>query len=266
MTIDNLRMRLVPFLVVYYRDIIKMNIVKERYEIADLKLLMTTYYNKTMVQAQPYRAQKMWKEEEADIKIDFGQDFYEKVHNETLPYTGYESIEYIYTGSLFSRYLLNYNGCMLHSSAVVVDGYAYLFSADSGTGKSTHTGLWVKYFGEKAYIINDDKPILRFIDGEWYVYGTPWSGKTDLNVNEKAKLGAIVFLERSEENWIQPIDVKEAIPLFFNQTIRKMWRVEKLDLVLNYMEQILTNTPIYKMGCDISDNAVVTAYEKIRRM
>ena len=75
---------------------------------------------------------------------------------------------------------------LLHSSAVVVDGYAYLFSADSGTGKSTHTGLWKQHFGDRAYIINDDKPAIRKVDGEWYVFGTPWSGKTDTSVNPRA--------------------------------------------------------------------------------
>ncbi len=118
----------------------------------------------------------------------------------------------------------------LHSSAVVVDGYAYLFSADSGTGKSTHTGLWLEHFKEKAFIINDDKPVLRLENGQWFVYGTPWSGKTDLNINVKAKLGAIVFLERAKENHITPIEVKEAIPLFFNQTVRRLKREEKMDL------------------------------------
>ena len=183
-----------------------------------------------------------------------------------MPYSNYTTIEYMYTGSLFHRKLLEYNGCMLHSSAVVVDGYAYLFSANSGTGKSTHTELWLKHFKDKAFIINDDKPSLRLEDGQWYVYGTPWSGKHDINENVRVKLGAIVFLERSEKNWIEPLDVKEAIPLFFKQTVRKLHTTEKMDMVLERMEQILTENPIYKMGCNISDDAVTIAYNKIKRV
>lgn len=243
-----------------------MNIVKDRYEIAGLKCLMTTYYDRTKQQALPYKAQNIWAEEEADVTIDLGQEFYDKIHTEAMPHTSYDNIEYIYTGSLFNRYLINHTGCMLHSSAVVVDGYAYLFSADSGTGKSTHTKLWIEYFGDKAFIINDDKPVLRLINNEWCVYGTPWSGKTDLNVNIKVKLGAIVFLERSEKNWIEPISIKEAIPLFFNQTVRKLYKEDKMDLVLKNMEQILMGNPIYKMGCNVSTDAVITAYEMIRRV
>ena len=244
----------------------KLTIVKERYDIAGLKILMTTYHKTTMERALPYRAKKEWKEEEADGVIDFGQAFYEDIYQNHMPYSNYTTIEYMYTGSLFHRFLLKYNGCMLHSSAVVVDGYAYLFSANSGTGKSTHTRLWMEHFGDRAFIINDDKPSLRLEEGEWYVYGTPWSGKHNINVNTRAKLGAIVFLERAETHSIKPLDVQMAIPLFFNQTVRLLKTAEKMDMVLEKMEQILTQNPIYKMGCTISDEAVTMAYDTIRRV
>lgn len=240
--------------------------IKNKYEIAGLKILMTTYFQRTRMQAIPYLSSEQWQEEMADGTIELGMEFYEEQSERYMKRISYENIEYMYTGSLFNRILLEFNGCMLHSSAVVVDGYAYLFSADSGTGKSTHTQLWLQHFGERAFIINDDKPVLRMENGEWYVYGTPWSGKTNKNVNTKVKLGAIVFLERAEDNWIEDISVKEAIPKFFNQTVRKLNLEEKMDLVLQNMELILTSNPIYKMGCNISDDAVITAYEKIRRV
>ena len=87
---------------------------------------------------------------------------------------------------------------MLHASAVVVDGDAYLFSAPCGTGKSTHASLWLKYLKHKnPYILNDDKPAIRIVNDNIYVYGTPFSGKTDKNKNEKANLKGIAFLEQS---------------------------------------------------------------------
>lgn len=243
-----------------------MNTIEECYNIAGIKISMTTHYNRTREQARDYISDKQWTKEDAEGIIDLGQEFYEEQKCKNYSHLDYEEIEYIFTGSLFNRMLLKYEGCMLHSSAVVVDGYAYLFSADSGTGKSTHTQLWLKHFGDRAYIINDDKPALRQIDGKWYVFGTPWSGKTDLNKNKKVPLGAIVFLERAEQNWIDKIPVKEAIPKFFNQTIRRLNKEQNMELVLKNMEKILTGNPIYKMGCNISDDAVVTAYEKIRRV
>ena len=245
---------------------IQLDICKNKYDIAGLKILMTTYHQRTKRQAKPYLSKKQWDDDKADGVIDLGQRFYEEQQSAYLKYSGFDDIEYIYTGALFNRLLIPHTGCMLHSSAVVVDDYAYLFSADSGTGKSTHTNLWLKHFGKNAFIINDDKPAIRKIEDTWYVYGTPWSGKTDLNVNARVKLGAIVFIERSKENWIEEISIKEAIPKFLNQTIRKLKAEEKMDMVLNNMEKILLENPIYKMGCNISNEAVVMAYEKIRRV
>lgn len=245
---------------------IQLDMSKNKYDIAGLKILMTTYHQRTRRQAKPYLSKEWWDDEMADGVIDLGQKFYEEQHDTYLKYSGYDEIEYIYTGALFNRFLIPHTGCMLHSSAVVVDDYAYLFSADSGTGKSTHTNLWLKHFGDKAFIINDDKPAIRKIEDTWYVYGTPWSGKTDINVNTRVKLGAIVFLERSKDNWIEEMSIKEAIPKFLNQTVRKLKAEEKMDMVLKNMEMLLLENPIYKMGCNINDGAVVTAYEKIRRV
>ncbi len=243
-----------------------MNTIKDRYEIAGLRVVMTTYHEKIRRQALPYLAKSDWSEDEAEVRIDLDNEFYEeRLRESRFPIT-IDSIEYVYTGEMFHRYLLLHQGCMLHSSAVVVDGYAYLFSADSGTGKSTHTALWVQHFGKRAYIINDDKPALRRVDRTWYVYGTPWSGKTNMNVNARVKLGAVVFLERSEQNWIHTVDIQKAIPMFFKQTVRKLNKEENMDFALDAMGKILSETPIYQMGCNVSDEAVSMAYEKIRRV
>lgn len=84
-------------------------------------------------------------------------------------------------------------------------------------GKSTHTKLWIKKFGaENVQIINDDKPIIRFIDNDWYVYGSPFDGGTGINKNIRAKLGGIIFLERAEENSIEVLDKT----VFFQEYIK----------------------------------------------
>ena len=235
-----------------------------KYEIAGLKILMTTYFDRTRELAKDYLAKTEW--DEPDYEIIFDQNYYEENKSEFPEGASSEDMEYVLTGGLFHRLLLDHNGLMLHSSAVVVDGYAYLFSADSGIGKTTHTSLWLEVFGDKAFIINDDKPVIRKIDGQWYVYGTPWCGKHNTNTNAKAKLGAIVFLERSEKNWIEPENVKDAIPKFFKQTTRKLTLEEYMDKALSNMEEVLSETPLYKMGCDISEEAADMAYETIRRV
>ena len=110
----------------------------------------------------------------------------------------------------------------LHASAVVVEDEAYLFSADCGTGKSTHTSLWLKYLADKnPYILNDDKPAIRVTENGIFAYGTPFSGKNDINENKKVKVKGICFLEQAPQNSIEKLEISEAFKLFWGQTTDK---------------------------------------------
>lgn len=174
-----------------------------------------------------------------------------------------DTCEYIATSMIFYRKLVDFNGMLLHSSAVIKDGYAYMFSAPSGTGKSTHTGLWLKAFPD-AEIINDDKPALCVMEDGVYVCGTPWSGKTSLNLNKCVPLGGICFIERSEENYIKEISTTEAIPMILNQTLRPKLK-ENMDKLLTLLEKIVEKADVYKMGCNISEDAAIMAYNKMKK-
>lgn len=174
------------------------------------------------------------------------------------------SAENIVTADAFYTALLGFDGFMLHSSAVAVDGRAYLFSAPSGTGKSTHTGLWLRLFGERAQIINDDKPALRFIGSEVIAYGTPWSGKSDLNVNIGVPVGGICVLERSETNFIELLDEATAVYSILNQTIRPS-RPELMSCLLEYVDRLIRTVPIWRMGCNISTEAAQIAYDAMSK-
>ena len=165
------------------------------YKVANLVIRMSSF-GRTVKQAEPYRC------EPAEPDIVITSNWQELQKNQ--PHLSDEDCEYMCTGGNFYRQLLKYNGMLLHASAVVKDGYAYLFSAPCGTGKSTHTGLWLKTFGDDAYILNDDKPALRFEDGTWYAYGTPWSGKHDISTNVRVPVAGICFLHRAKENTIVP--------------------------------------------------------------
>lgn len=225
--------------------------------VADLNINID-YKGKTMLnQAEAYKHDF----EKANFTLSIPDDDFETLRKEN-PHLNDDEIEYIFTGAFFYEALLHFNGFMLHSSGVCVDGYAYLFSADPGTGKSTHTDLWLKYI-EGAKIINDDKPAIRLMDNKIYAYGTPWSGKTDQNLNMRLPLGAIVFIERSEENWIKEISVKEAIPLILGQTIRPK-DAELMIKLLDTLDTVLTHTKVYRFGCNISKEAVETSYNAIK--
>ncbi len=164
--------------------------------------------------------------------------------------------EYIQTGLAFSRALLNYDGFCLHAAAVALDNRAILFSAPCGTGKSTHAGLWQERFGpERAVIINDDKPALRRLDNKFYVYGTPWSGKSGLNINVRAPLAAVVFLKQAPENRLKRLNSREAIPWLLGQCLRPGGDREKMDKLLTLLDALLQETPMYQLDCTISPAA-----------
>ena len=200
-------------------------------------------------------------EQKIDMKLTITKEFCE-IKQQENPHLTLEQCEYIYAGSQFYNKLINLGGFLLHASAVVVDNKAYLFSADSGTGKSTHTKLWQKCFGDKALIINDDKPAIKIENGICYAYGTPFSGKTDENLNMRVPLQAICFLERGKDNSIDLIPTKDALPLILKQTIFPK-KQDTINHFFDMLDVVLTKTPIYQMKCNISKEAALMAYDKM---
>ena len=156
------------------------------------------------------------------------------------------NVSYVESGSQFHYWLLHFGGMMLHASAVELGGRAYLFSGPCGMGKSTHTRLWQREF-PGARIFNDDKPALRLIDGKWFAYGTPWSGKNHINLNIKAPLSGICFLKRGTENSIRRLSPPEAVSRLIHQTMRLFNREADLDLMLAHVESLATDVPIYEL-------------------
>ena len=214
-------------------------------------------YGRTVEQAKPYRCKSV---ESPDITI---QSLWEKAKaNNPDIYANLpdEDGEYIFTGISFYKQLLNFGGCMLHSSAVVVDGKAYLFSANCGTGKSTHTRLWLELFGDRAYILNDDKPALRLEDGVWYAYGTPWSGKHDISVAARIPLGGIAMIHRGEENTIRSFTGKEAILELMRQVNRPKDMQLRIKL-LELLDKLFVMVPIWYLECNMDPEAAIVSYE-----
>lgn len=230
------------------------------HKIADLYVGID-YRHPTMTkQAKPYLSED--KPEIVDI-VTWASDESIKDLQETYPVFSENDCEYMLTGNGFYSELLHFGGLMIHASAVVYKGGAYLFSADSGTGKSTHTQLWLKAFGDEAKILNDDKPAVRIIDGKAYAYGTPWSGKTDWNLNVRADLKGICFLERAKENTIRRADAGEVVSDLLRQTIRPQ-KEENMDKLLENMDALLKIVPVYKMGCNMDVSAAEVSYNAMK--
>ena len=160
--------------------------------------------------------------------------------------------------------LLNKNGLIFHSSAIMVDGKAYLFTAPSGTGKSTHAALWRKLLKDRAVTINDDKPIVRLIDGEFFVYGTPWNGKHNLGANVKAPVNAICLLHQAKENRIELATNVQKLAAVFNQTVRPTDE-KGMNKLLDLVAKLIEKVPIYSLGCNVSIEAAKLSFETMSK-
>ena len=176
-----------------------------------------------------------------------------------FPYLSEDDCEYLATGDSFYRQLLTFDGMMLHASAVAVDGRAYLFSAPCGTGKSTHAALWRRTLGERAVILNDDKPALRWDGARFHACGTPWSGKTDLNRPDCVPLAGVCFLSRGEENSIRPFGGAEAIHALLEQTVRPA-DPALADRLLSVLDKLLTHVKIWSLTCNMEPDAARLSY------
>ena len=220
------------------------------YKIAGLTVKMDTY-GRTVEQSRQYEIDP---QANFDIEIRSTRDEIKSRH----PHIEDDIAEYLGSGSSFYRQLLMFDGFMLHSSAIVVENRAYLFSANCGTGKSTHTKLWKEIFEDKAYILNDDKPALRYEDGVWYAYGTPWSGKYDINENNKVPLAGIAFLKRAEENHISRVKSAEVVAALLKQTYRPKDAISRIQL-LELFDKLMSNIPIWELNCNMTTDAVAVS-------
>ena len=158
-----------------------------------------------------------------------------------------------------SEKLIEYDTLFFHGSVVAVDGAAYLFTAPSGTGKSTHTRLWREMLGDRAVMVNDDKPFLRITDNGVLACGSPWNGKHRLDTNISVPLKAICILERGTENTIRQIPAQEALVTLFQQSCRPR-DPRQIPRYMELLDRLSQNVSFYRMHCNMTPEAAETAY------
>ncbi len=191
-----------------------------------------------------------------DYLSDGEPDFSVEVNDEDLIKEREVSIREFSDGYLESvcvyreigKRLPEFGAFILHSAAVEINKEAYLFLAKSGVGKSTHIGLLKEYLKDKVSVINGDKPIVRFIDGEPFVFGTPWQGKEKWGENKSAKIRALCFLHRGEKNEIFRAEPKDTALLFMRQILIPSER-PALEKTLKLADELLNKTTLYKLFC-----------------
>lgn len=227
--------------------------------VADLIVEITPKYEMLKSRIKPYIYDG---EREPDIVISISEKVL-KDQQKRYCSLSLESCEYLFTGTYFYTELIKFGGVLLHSSCVQYENFAYLFSANSGVGKSTHTHLWLEKF-PTAEILNDDKPAIRKIGDKYYAYGTPWSGKFNENINTKTEIAGITFLSRGETNEITRVTGEDALIDFMNQTVRPR-KKEYMIFFMEILDGILKEVPVFKMKCNISLEAVETSYNAMKR-
>lgn len=153
----------------------------------------------------------------------------------------------------------DYGTLLFHASAVAVDGWCYMFLAPSGTGKSTHTRLWREVFGDRALMVNDDKPLVS-VGEDVVVHGTPWNGKHHLGANVSVPLKAMCLLERGTANSITPVSSSEAFSLLLPYMYRPAVP-QGLMKALELLRSLASQARLYRLVCNMERDAATTAFE-----
>ncbi len=157
----------------------------------------------------------------------------------------------------------DYDTVVFHGSVIAVNGQGFLFTAKSGTGKSTHTRLWREYLGEKAVMVNDDKPLISVRDNGIMVHGTPYNGKHHLGCNMSVPLKAICIITRGEKNSIVRIDKAEAYAMLLQQVYRPQDPMQ-MAKTLKLIDRMAASVELYKLACNMNIEAAEVAYNAMK--
>ena len=152
-----------------------------------------------------------------------------------------------------------FDAFVMHSSVVAVDGQAYCFAAESGTGKSTHTRFWKELLGDRVTIINGDKPIYRFSGGKLLAFGTPWCGKEGWQTDTSAPLRALCLLERGEENTICPVNAFDVLEELMQHFYLPGSGQVDMPVLIGLIDRMVSSVQVCRLRCRADISAAATA-------
>lgn len=158
--------------------------------------------------------------------------------------------------------MLRHDGLILHASLIRWQGQGILFSAPSGTGKSTQASLWEKHM--KAEILNGDRAGIRCVDGQWMAYGLPYAGSSHIYSKESAPISAIVVLQQGAENIIQPLTAAAALRALFPEFSAHRWNPVFMNKVLDIASAMLCQIPAYCLECRPDYGAVQLLFDTLK--
>ena len=158
---------------------------------------------------------------------------------------------------------LHFDAVPVHSSVVVCEGKAVMCLGESGTGKSTHTRLWLNNI-PNTHLLNDDSPIVRFDGKEVRVYGSPWSGKTDCYLFEDYPIAGFLRLEQRKENRIHRLGVVEGFTALQPSCPPCMAKEDRcMDRLVAFISKVIERVPVYRMGCLPDADAAFLSHKTI---
>lgn len=240
----------------------------KKYKIAGKVIEVTSIYEKVHDYCKDYET-----DEQADFSVmTTAEDIvYEKQKTDSeyayeglpLPDFSQGTLEETAVYRKIGEKIPYYDTVIFHGSVIAVDGHGFLFTAKSGTGKSTHTALWREYLGDKAVMVNDDKPMLKITDNGVIAYGTPYNGKHHLGCNMSVPLKAICIITRGEKNSIVRIDKSEAYAMLLQQVYRPQDPLQ-MAKTLKLVDKLAENVELYKLACNMDIEAAEVAYNAMK--
>lgn len=233
--------------------------ITDRYEFAGKTVEVNSLHEAVHRYCAAYRT-----DAPADFSVTISQEDieYERAREET-PGHADAYLEELAVYRKVSEKMPYYDTILFHGSVIAVDGAAYVFTAKSGTGKSTHTALWRRLFGDRAVMVNDDKPLLHVGDVVT-AYGTPYDGKHKLSNKIAVPVKAVCILERAEENSIVKITRSEAYPMLVQQAYRPV-DIAAMQKTLSLIDKMADTVELYRLGCNMDPDAARVAYEGMNR-
>ena len=242
--------------------------ITKNYKIADHVVEICSIYSEVHEYCADYRTDE---EPEYTVTISAEDIEYERSRSaresevEGLPVRNYRDsyLEELAVYRKIADKMTDFDTILFHGSVIAVDGKGYLFTAKSGTGKSTHTRLWREYLGERAVMVNDDKPLLYVTESGVIAYGTPYNGKHRLGSNISVPLKALCILTRAQENSIEPVTRAQAYSMLLQQVYRPA-DVKRLQKTLALIDTLTDSVMLYRLGCNMDISAAKVAYEGMR--
>ena len=235
------------------------------YKLADVPVQVTSLYDEVQTMCAPYSTTEVPQLHIATTAEDIeaeGRKSDEERLQEGLPEYHFPEpyLESLAVYRQLATQLTAKGVLLIHGSVIAVDGEGYLFTALSGTGKSTHVRLWRELFGDRAVMVNDDKPLISVKGNVPLVFGTPWDGKHHLSTNISVPLKAIIHLQRGKENSIEPLTPAAMLPVLLQQTFRPQSPTGTLQ-VMQGLDALSRGVKFYSLHCNMQPEAARIAYE-----